>query len=223
MMRCAASAMDCSPELQNRLMLKARGARGEAGAQGDRARDVAAGGAFAEGRTHDHVLDFGGIDAGAFHRVPHRMRAERGAIGHVEGALPALAQTGARRGYDNRFCHLGCPLNPLKVWPCSARRVSSGAGVQNAASLLGLRRDSLERAHDVVQSDLVGIEHGSAAEGRKSISIEVHDVDVGGSLRDAVLDDAGAFIDQRIDAALDDLLRAHGARRDAFLPCGIAR
>src|SRR5258706_14088225 len=63
----------------------------------------------------------------------------------------------------------------------------------------------------------VGKEHGPAAVGRKAIAVEIHEIDVRGSLRDAVLDDACALVDQRINAALDDLLRADAARRDASL------
>ncbi len=110
MTRCAASAMDCNPELQNRLMLKPAVVIGRPARSAICARDVAAGRALAEGRSHDHVLDFGRVDAGARHRVLHRMRAQRGAVGHVECALPALAEPGARSGYDDGFCHLSDPL-----------------------------------------------------------------------------------------------------------------
>jgi hypothetical protein len=34
------------------------------------------------------------------------MRAERGAMGHVEGALPGLGQSGAGGGYDNGISHV---------------------------------------------------------------------------------------------------------------------
>jgi len=79
MMRCAANAMDCNPELQNRLMLSPRRARGKAGTECNRARDITARGAFAEGGAHDHILDLGGVDAGAFQprAAPHVRQAWR--------------------------------------------------------------------------------------------------------------------------------------------------
>src|SRR6202043_71046 len=61
-------------------------------------------------------------------------------------------------------------------------------------------------------------EHGAAAVSGKAVAVEIYEVDIRGSLRDAVLDDAGTFVDERVNAALDDLLRAHVARRDASLP-----
>ena len=85
--------MDCSPELQKRLMLKPAVLVGSPARRRNRTRDVASGGALAEGRAHDHILDFGGIDAGAFHRVLDRMGAEGRTIRHVESTLPTLAES----------------------------------------------------------------------------------------------------------------------------------
>src|ERR1700722_10592380 len=82
----------------------------------------------------------------------------------------------------------------------------------------GLRRDVLEGARDDVQTRLVREEHGAAAKAWETIAVEIDQVDVRSALRDAVLEDAGAFVDQRVDAAVDDFLRAHAARRDAFFP-----
>src|ERR1700676_4680443 len=76
---------------------QARRGHGKSGAQRNRARNVAARRALTEGGAHDDVLDFGGLDAGALHRVPHRMRTESGAVSHVERTLPTLAKAGARR------------------------------------------------------------------------------------------------------------------------------
>ncbi len=87
--------------------------------------------------------------------------------------------------------------------------MSSGAGVHTLESLPGCSRDALQSACDIVQARLVRIEHGAAAIGGETVAVEIHQIDVRGSLRDAVLEDAGAFVDQRIDAALDDLLRTY--------------
>jgi hypothetical protein len=47
------------------------------------------------------------------------MAAERGAVGHVEGALPGLGQSGAGGGYDNGISHFAFGGQSL---------ASSGAG-----------------------------------------------------------------------------------------------
>jgi len=88
-----------------------------------------------------HLLDWcsaRGIDAGALHGMLHRVRTQSGPVSHVERALPALAEAGARRGDDHGFNHVEGPLNSLNVFPSWASRASSGAGVQNAASAPGL-------------------------------------------------------------------------------------
>ena len=66
-----------------------------AGAQRDLAGDVGAGGAFGRGATHDDVIDFAGLNAGTGHGMLNGMAAQRGAVRHVEGALPAFGQRGA--------------------------------------------------------------------------------------------------------------------------------
>ena len=58
---------------------------------------LAAGGAFGVGAAHDHVLHFSGVDAGALDGVLDRVATQGGAVGHVEGALPALGQAGCGR------------------------------------------------------------------------------------------------------------------------------
>jgi hypothetical protein len=69
----------------------AAGGDGQPGTQRDLARDVGAGGALGCGTAHENIFDLGAFDAGASHRGLHRVAAQRGAVGHVEGALPALA------------------------------------------------------------------------------------------------------------------------------------
>ena len=78
----------------------ARDCDGAAGAQGDLAGDIGAGRAFGRRAAHDHVIDFGGFDAGAGHGVLNGMAAEGCAVRHVESALPAFGQRGAGGGYD---------------------------------------------------------------------------------------------------------------------------
>ena len=105
-----------------------------AGAQCDLACDVHAGRAFWIGAAHQHVLDFGRVDAGARDGVLHAVRAERGAVGHVESALPAFRQSGTRGGDDDGVGHGGflgrmrCGGDQVKVLPSAASAASSGAG-----------------------------------------------------------------------------------------------
>jgi hypothetical protein len=71
------------------------------------------------------------------------------------------------------------------------------------------------RSYDVRKTHGVGIEHRAAAEIRKAVACDVHDVDVGGARRNALLENAGALVDQRIEGTLDDLLIAHLAALQA--------
>ena len=92
MMRCAAIAMVCRPDEQKRLMVTPAVVTGRPARSAICARDVAAGGAFGQRAADEHVFDLGRVDAGALDGVPDRVAAERRAVGHVEGALPALGQ-----------------------------------------------------------------------------------------------------------------------------------
>ena len=47
--------------------------------------------------AHQHVLDLGRVELGAGDGMLHGMRAEGGAMGHGEGALPGLAQQRSQR------------------------------------------------------------------------------------------------------------------------------
>ena len=132
---------------------QAGGRHGKPGAKRNRASDVAAGRALAEGRAHDHILDLGRVNAGACHRVLHGVSAQSGAIGHIECALPALAEAGTRRGDDDGPGHDEDPLNSVKVLPSWARRASSAAGVQNATSAPGV--EAMRRKARSTSSKLV--------------------------------------------------------------------
>ena len=61
------------------------------------------------------------------------------------------------------------------------------------------------------------MEHRPAAETRKAVAVDVDDVDVAGAQRDAFLEDLRAFIDQRVNATLEDFLVADLAALDARL------
>src|SRR4029077_13860628 len=68
----------------------------------------------------------------------------------------------------------------------------------------GYCRDASERAGNRDQIDAIPIEHGAAPVSRKTVTVEVDEVDVRTALCDALVDYSGSFVDQRIDAALDD-------------------
>ncbi len=57
---------------------------------------------------------------------------------------------------------------------------------------------------DFLQSHGIGVPHGAAAIGRESVAIEVDDVDIDGAQGESFFEDARAFVDQRVDAAIDD-------------------
>ena len=83
----------------------ARHGNGQTGLEGDLAGDVGTGGAFGGGAAHDHVFDFGGVNACAGHGVLHRVATQGGPVGHVESALPAFGQRGAGGGNDYGVGH----------------------------------------------------------------------------------------------------------------------
>ena len=147
MIRCAASAIVCSPDEQKRLTVAPGTRHRTAGAQRDLARDVPAGCTLRQRAADENVVDLLGREPGARDRVLHGVTAERRAMGHVERAAPALGKPGARGGNDQGVGHGGSFLTPtlaprgerqsLNVFPSAARRASSGAGVQKAASAAG--------------------------------------------------------------------------------------
>ncbi len=103
----------------------------QAGAQRDLARDVGAGRALGVGAPHQHVLHIGAVDAGTLDRGTDGVAAERGAVGHVEGALPALGERRAGGGDDDGIGHdrilrrRSCSRRP--GGPAAARAARSSA------------------------------------------------------------------------------------------------
>src|SRR5439155_26373929 len=66
-----------------------------------------------------------------------------------------------------------------------------------------------------LQSHRARIPHGSTAVGGETITVDINDVDVHGPQRDALLEDPGAFVDERIYGSLYDLVVADCAPLDA--------
>src|SRR5437667_8924581 len=71
---------------------------------------------------------------------------------------------------------------------------------------------------DLPQPDCVGIPHGSSAVGWKPVSVEINDIDISGAQRITLFENAGAFVDHGVNAALDDLLVTDGPPRNAGPP-----
>src|SRR5467141_2268382 len=53
------------------------------------------------------------------------------------------------------------------------------------------------------QSKGVLMPHGTTAIGRKSVAVQVNDIDIDGAQRIALFEDTRAFVDERVEAALD--------------------
>ena len=77
----------------------------QAGADRGEARDVLAGRALRHRAAHDDVVDFAGIELGALDRVLDHVAAHGGAMRHVEGAAPGLADRRAGGRDDHGFLH----------------------------------------------------------------------------------------------------------------------
>src|SRR5215813_13028118 len=76
------------------------------------------------------------------------------------------------------------------------------------------------RVH-LLETHLIGVEHGTATVAREAVAVEVGHVDVARPERDALLEDARTFVDERPQAALDDLVVADLPALDAaFLRAG---
>ena len=125
------------------------------------------------------------------------------------GRLKAAARTaeGALRG---RLRHSGfANVLPLFDQPLQQRC--------RLPELAVLALEVADARVDLVQAHRVGVEHRPAAPGRKAVAVDVDQVDVGRALGNAFLEDLRAFVHQRVDRALDDLLVADRAALDAGL------
>src|ERR671920_319632 len=67
---------------------------------------------------------------------------------------------------------------------------------------------ALEALDDLSEPLGVGPEHRAAAPDRPAVAVDPDDVDVGGALGHAFLEDLRPLVDHRVEGALDDLLIA---------------
>ena len=71
-----------------------------------------------------------------------------------------------------------------------------------------------ETVSDMLQPDLIGVEHRTAAPDRETVSVDPDDVYIAGPLGDALVEDLRPLADHRIDQPLDDFLVANLATFD---------
>ena len=83
----------------------AGGGDGQAGAERDLPRDVAAGGALGPRAAHEDVLHLGRIEARALDRRAHGVGAQRRSVRQVERPAPGLGEAGAGGGDDDGVGH----------------------------------------------------------------------------------------------------------------------
>src|SRR6218665_2919622 len=88
-------------------------------------------------------------------------------------------------------------------------------GLPERAVVQRVLREALHRGDHVEQTQRVGIAHGPAAVEREPVAGQVDHVHIGGTQRNAFLDDLRGLVHQREHQALHDFLVADLARRDA--------
>src|SRR5688572_2600888 len=74
----------------------------------------------------------------------------------------------------------------------------------------------LDRSQHVLQAHRVGVEHRPAAVGGEAVAGRVDHVDVGRGQRDALCQDGGGLVHQRVERRPDDLLVGNRAALDVF-------
>ena len=162
MMRCAASAIACRPELQKRFTVMPETVTGKTGADRRLPRDVAAGGALRQRAAENDVLDFAGLDAGALDRVLDHMAAEFGAVRHVEGAAIGFADRRAGGGNDDGVGHLAISLRRGGLFGAHTLLRTGKA----LSGLQSLPEDGLPGQARNVRSSASPLSCGSAGEAR---------------------------------------------------------
>jgi hypothetical protein len=105
MMRWAAVAMVCRPDEQKRLMVMPAVVTGQPPRSAIWRAMLAPVAPSGIGAADEHVFDFARLDAGARDGRLQHMAAQRGAVGHVEGAFPRFGQGGAGGRYDDGVNH----------------------------------------------------------------------------------------------------------------------
>src|SRR5690349_508241 len=92
-----------------------------------------------------------------------------------------------------------CLPSPIGNAFAFARAAAQGLRyVPVAVRIAGGARVMIHAVDDAAQPDVVRHPHGPATEIREAEAARVYDVDVAGAIGDAFLEDARAFVDQRI-------------------------
>src|SRR5215471_15885779 len=68
---------------------------------------------------------------------------------------------------------------------------------------------------DFFQANSIGIPHRAATIGGETVAVDINDIDIHGAKCGAVFEDAGAFVHQRVDTAIDNLLPRNCSLTDA--------
>src|ERR1019366_3631453 len=188
MMRCAASTIDCSPEEQKRLMEIPAVVTGHpARSPTWRATFMPAAPSRKVAPTMTSSTSAGSMRARS---MAWRNTWPVKVTGWVMLSEPRQDFASPVRAVETTTASVMVDyLKLAKLRFSRANLFKSGAGAQ-----------------DVRQSDGVGVVKRAAPEIRKSIAREVHHVDVRGAQRDAFLQNARTFVDQRIQRPLDDFL-----------------
>src|SRR5207244_2242239 len=118
--------------------------------------------------------------------------------------------------------HVAMPLLYIHFAYASTRLIEPAARAREALQqrrgrpLLAVCALELADAREhLAEADGVGPEHRAAAPGGEAVAVDIDHVDVGGALRDPLLEDARAFVHQRKHRAIDDLGVLDPALRDA--------
>src|SRR5579872_1858857 len=68
---------------------------------------------------------------------------------------------------------------------------------------------------DLLQPDSIGMPHGAAAIGGKSITVEINNVDVDGTQRESFFENPRSFVYQRINTAIDNFVSGNVPLRNS--------
>src|SRR5262249_16031231 len=75
---------------------------------------------------------------------------------------------------------------------------------------------------NILQPDRIRVPHWPATISREAVTVDIDNVDVHGTQREAFLKNARAFVDQRIDAAFHDLLASDLSLRNSGFSSALA-
>src|SRR5690349_3817162 len=209
MIRCAATAIVCSPDEQNRLIVMPAVVTGQPARMAicrAMLRPVAP-----SGLAQPMITSSISAASRPAHSIAQRSAWPPMVAPWVMLRAPRqLLQSGVRAVETMTASVLAIEfLSFLREFHEKRRRFPDGP-------LIAIGK-GFDPAQDLVQPDGIRVEHRPAAVGREAVAGEVNHVDVRGAQRDAFLEDLRAFVDQRVDEALHDFLVGNRSRLDPLL------